>query len=129
MLQYVQRFFQIIEGANKTNESFFLLNQKAGVIKRIIPLLDRILIQRAEALTQSKGGIVIPESAQSKVSQGTVIAVGPGGRNKNGDLIPISINVGDKVLLPEFGGTKVKLDDDKEYHLFRENDILAKLEN
>lgn len=101
---------------------------KAGVVKRVIPLLDRILIQRAEALTQSKGGIVIPESAQSKVSQGTVVAVGPGGRNKNGDLIPISLNVGDKVLLPEFGGTKVKLDDDKEYHLFRENDILAKLE-
>lgn len=98
------------------------------MIKRVIPLLDRVLIQRAEALTQSKGGIVIPESAQSKVSQGTVVAVGPGGRNKNGDLIPISLNIGDNVLLPEFGGTKVKLDDDKEYHLFRENDILAKLE-
>lgn len=86
-------------------------------------------MQRAEALTQSKGGIVIPETAQSKVSQGTIIAVGPGARNKDGDIIPISLNVGDKVLLPEFGGTKVKLDDEKEYHLFRENDILAKLEN
>lgn len=86
------------------------------------------MVQRAEALTQSKGGIVIPETAQSKVSQGTVVAVGPGNRNKNGDLIPTSLTVGDKVLLPEFGGTKVKLDDDKEYHLFRENDILAKLE-
>lgn len=92
-------------------------------------MLDRILVQRAEALTQSKGGIVIPESAQSKVSQGTVVAVGPGGRTKGGDLIPISLSVGDKVLLPEFGGTKVKLDDEKEYQLFRENDILAKLEN
>lgn len=91
-------------------------------------MLDRVLIQRAEALTQSKGGIVIPESAQTKISQGTVVAVGPGGRNRNGDLIPIGLNVGDKVLLPEFGGTKVKLDDEKEYHLFRESDILAKLE-
>ncbi|XP_055309044.1 10 kDa heat shock protein, mitochondrial-like isoform X1 [Sitodiplosis mosellana] len=107
---------------------YMFLDFEAGVIKRVIPLLDRILIQRAEALTQSKGGIVIPESAQSKVSQGTVVAVGSGGRNKNGDLIPISLNVGDKVLLPEFGGTKVNLDDGKEYHLFRESDILAKLE-
>lgn len=87
------------------------------------------MIQRAEALTKSKGGIVIPEAAQSKVSQGTVIAVGPGARNKDGELVPVSLSVGDKVLLPEFGGTKVKLDEDKEYHLFRENDILAKLEN
>lgn len=102
---------------------------QASAIKRIIPLLDRILIQRAEALTTSKGGIVIPETAQTKVSQGTIVAVGPGARNKNGDLIPISLNVGDKVLLPEFGGTKVKLDDDKEYQLFRETDILAKLEH
>lgn len=86
------------------------------------------MIQRAEALTQTKSGIVIPEAAQSKVSQGTVVAVGPGGRNKNGDLIPIALNVGDKVLLPEYGGTKVKLDGEKEYHLFRETDILAKLE-
>lgn len=91
-------------------------------------MLDRILIQRAEALTQSKGGIVIPESAQSKISEGTVVAVGPGGRNKNGDLIPISLNVGDKVLLPEYGGTKVKLNDEKEYQLFRENEILAKID-
>lgn len=92
-------------------------------------MLDRVLIQRAEALTKSKGGIVIPEAAQSKVSQGTVIAVGPGARNKDGELVPVSLSVGDKVLLPEFGGTKVKLDEEKEYHLFRENDILAKLEN
>lgn len=54
---------------------------QAGVAKRLIPLLDRILIQRAEALTKSKGGIVIPEKAQSKVLEGTVIAVGPGARN------------------------------------------------
>lgn len=111
---------------NKIQKTIFYL--KASAIKRIIPLLDRILIQRAEALTQTKGGIVIPEAAQSKISQGIIVAVGPGGRNKNGDLVPISLNVGDNVLLPEFGGTKVKLDDEQEYHLFRESDILAKLE-
>lgn len=71
----------------------FVLNicEQAAVVKRIIPLLDRILVQRAEALTQTKGGIVIPEAAQSKISRGTVVAVGPGSRNKNGDLIPTSL--------------------------------------
>lgn len=92
-------------------------------------MLDRILVQRAEALTQTKSGIVIPEASQSKVSQGVVIAVGPGGLDKTGTLIPVSLQAGDKVLLPEYGGTKVKLDDQKEYHLFRESDILAKVEH
>lgn len=105
------------------------IRSQAAAIKRVIPLLDRILVQRAEALAQTKSGIVIPEAAQGKVSQGVVIAVGPGGRDKNGATVPVAVQVGDKVLLPEFGGTKVKLDDQKEYHLFRESDILAKVEH
>lgn len=80
---------------------------QSGAVKRLIPMLDRILVQRADAVTKTKGGIVIPEKAQQKVQQATVIAVGPGARNKNGDVIPMSIAVGDKVLLPEYGGTKV----------------------
>ncbi|GAB0087407.1 10 kDa heat shock protein, mitochondrial [Sergentomyia squamirostris] len=99
----------------------------SGLAKRLLPLLDRVLVQRAEALTKTKGGIVIPEKAQAKVLQATVVAVGPGARNKNGDHIPLAVKVGDQVLLPEFGGTKVELEQ-KEYHLFRESDILAKLE-
>lgn len=54
---------------------------QANLVKRVIPLLDRVLIQRSEALTKTKGGIVIPEKAQSKVLRGTVVAVGPGARN------------------------------------------------
>jgi len=100
----------------------------AGIAKKLIPLLDRVLILRAEAVTKTAGGIVIPEKAQSKVLKGTVIAVGPGGRNQAGQTIPIGVKVGDQVLLPEFGGTKVELEDQKEYHLFRETDILAKVE-
>ncbi|GLV38763.1 uncharacterized protein CBL_05761 [Carabus blaptoides fortunei] len=96
--------------------------------KKLIPLLDRVLIQRAEAVTKTKGGIVIPEKAQAKVLKGTVIAVGPGGRNNNGEHVPMSIKVGDTVLLPEYGGTKVELEQDKEFHLFRESDILAKVD-
>ncbi|RZF35929.1 hypothetical protein LSTR_LSTR008499 [Laodelphax striatellus] len=97
-------------------------------IKKLVPMFDRVLVLRAEAVTKTKGGIVIPEKSQGKVLHGTVIAVGPGARNNNGELIPTQIKVGDQVLLPEYGGTKVELEENKEYHLFRESDILAKLE-
>ncbi|XP_066597751.1 10 kDa heat shock protein, mitochondrial [Prorops nasuta] len=100
----------------------------ANVAKRLIPLFDRVLVQRAEAVTKTKGGIVIPEKAQAKVLKGTVIAVGPGSRNDKGENVPLSIKIGDVVLLPEYGGTKVELEENKEFHLFRETDILAKLE-
>lgn len=100
----------------------------ASAIKKLVPLFDRVLIQRAEAITKTKGGIVLPEKAQTKVLQGTVVAIGPGQRNDKGDHVPLSIKVGDVVLLPEYGGTKVELEDNKEFHLFRESDILAKLE-
>lgn len=61
--------------------------------------------------------------------QGTVIAVGPGARNQNGDHVALQVKVGDQVLLPEYGGTKVELEENKEFHLFREADILAKVEH
>ncbi|XP_029051038.1 10 kDa heat shock protein, mitochondrial isoform X2 [Osmia lignaria lignaria] len=99
-----------------------------SAIKRLVPLFDRVLIQRAEAATKTKGGIVLPEKAQAKVLQGTVVAIGPGQRNEKGEHIPLTIKVGDVVLLPEYGGTKVELEENKELHLFRESDILAKLE-
>ncbi|KAI5645522.1 chaperonin 10 kd subunit domain-containing protein [Phthorimaea operculella] len=101
-----------------------------SAMRKLIPLLDRVLIKRAEAVTKTAGGIVIPDKAQGKVLHGEVIAVGPGARKDNGDFIPPLVKVGDKVLLPEYGGTKVSLEsDDKEYHLFRESDILAKIDN
>ncbi|EEB15945.1 10 kDa heat shock protein, putative [Pediculus humanus corporis] len=102
--------------------------QFVPALKRLVPLFDRVLVQRAEAVTKTKGGIVIPEKAQSKVLHGTVVAVGPGSRNQNGEFIPLAVKVGDKVLLPEYGGTKVELEENKEFHLFRESDILAKVE-
>ncbi|VVC93669.1 10 kDa heat shock protein, mitochondrial-like [Leptidea sinapis] len=102
----------------------------AASMKRLIPLLDRVLIKRAEAIQKTAGGIVIPEKAQTKVLHGEVVAVGPGARKENGEFIPVLVKIGDRVLLPEYGGTKVSLEnDEKEYHLFRESDILAKIEN
>ncbi|KOX67168.1 10 kDa heat shock protein, mitochondrial [Melipona quadrifasciata] len=120
-----------------TKQKYMRAMAAANVIKRLVPLFDRVLIQRAEAVTKTKGGIVLPEKAQAKVLQGTVVAIGPGQRNDvrkkylvfaKGEHIPLSIKVGDVVLLPEYGGTKVEFEDNKEFHLFRESDILAKLE-
>ncbi|KAJ8716252.1 hypothetical protein PYW08_013537 [Mythimna loreyi] len=109
---------------------YLTADDMSNVVKQLIPLLDRVLIKRAEAITKTAGGIVIPEKAQTKVLHGEVVAVGPGARKDNGDFIPILVKVGDKVLLPEYGGTKVSLEnDEKEYHLFRESDILAKIDN
>nr|ANA11234.1 small heat shock protein [Dastarcus helophoroides] len=100
----------------------------SGAVKRLLPLFDRVLIKRAEAISQTRGGIVIPENAQAKVLKGTVVAVGPGARNQKGEFVPLAVKVGDNVLLPEYGGTKVDVEENQEYHLFRESDILAKLQ-
>merc|ERR1712241_41167 len=97
----------------------------SGSLKRFLPMFDRILVQRADAITKTKGGIIIPEKAQGKVLEGTVIAAGPGARNEKGDTVPMSIQVGDQVLLPEYGGTKIEIEA-KEYTLLREADIVAK---
>ncbi|KAJ8965850.1 hypothetical protein NQ317_000477 [Molorchus minor] len=100
----------------------------SAAAKRLVPLFDRVLIKKFEAISKTKGGIVIPEKAQGKVLQGTVVAVGPGVRLQDGSFAPVAVNVGEKVLLPEYGGTKVEVEENAEYHLFRESDILAKVE-
>jgi len=98
----------------------------ASVAKRIIPLLDRVLVQRAAAETKTPGGLFIPEKAQSSKLEAVVMAVGPGARDEAGKSIPMCVSVGDTVLLPEFGGSKLELDG-QEFQLFRETDIVAKL--
>ncbi|XP_054165919.1 10 kDa heat shock protein, mitochondrial-like [Oppia nitens] len=100
----------------------------ASIARRLIPLFDRVLIERFVAETKSKGGIMIPEKAQGKIQSGTVVAVGPGYRNDKGEVVPTTVQTGDKVLLPEYGGTKVEIED-KEYYLFRDSEILGKWQN
>ncbi|KAL4002948.1 10 kDa heat shock protein mitochondrial [Acanthocheilonema viteae] len=97
------------------------------LIKTFKPLADRVLVQRFAAETKTKGGIMIPDKAQGKVLEATVISTGPGGRDDKGNLIPMTVQAGDHVLLPEYGGTKVVVDE-KEYHIFREADILGKFD-
>ncbi|XP_029314283.1 10 kDa heat shock protein, mitochondrial isoform X2 [Cottoperca gobio] len=93
--------------------------------RKFLPLFDRVLVERFTAETVTKGGIMLPEKAQNKVLQATVVAVGPGAVNQKGNVLPVSVTVGEKVLLPEYGGTKISLDD-KDYFLFRDGDILGK---
>ncbi|XP_051259716.1 10 kDa heat shock protein, mitochondrial isoform X2 [Dicentrarchus labrax] len=93
--------------------------------RKFLPLFDRVLVERFTPETVTKGGIMLPEKSQGKVLQAKVVAVGPGAVNQKGNLQPVSVTVGEKVLLPEYGGTKVSLDD-KDYFLFRDGDILGK---
>ena len=86
------------------------------------------LLQRAAAETKTKGGLLIPEKAQSKQNEGVVVAVGPGARSEAGATIPMVVTVGDKVLLPEFGGSKIEVDGE-EFQMFRETDLVARLNN
>jgi chaperonin GroES len=76
----------------------------------IRPLHDRVLVRRLEEETKSAGGIVIPDSAAEKPSQGEVLAVGPGKKLENGDIQPMDLTVGDKVLFGQYAGSAVKLD-------------------
>ncbi|CAK5007262.1 unnamed protein product [Meloidogyne enterolobii] len=101
--------------------------RKSAAAKSFKPFFDRILVERLAPETKTKGGIMIPEKAQGKVLEGTIVSVGPGYRTEDGKTLPMQLNVGDRVLLPEYGGNKVILDD-KEYHIFRESDIMGKFE-
>ena len=88
------------------------------------PLHDRVVVRRITALEKTKGGIIIPDSAQEKPSEGEVIAVGPGGRDESGKLIPIDIKTGDRVLFGKWSGTEVKLDGE-DLLIMKESDIMG----
>jgi len=95
---------------------------------KIQPLGDRVLIEPEKDTEVKKGGIIIPDSAKEKPMQGKIIAVGAGKRDDNGKLIPMNVKKGDLVLLPKYGGTEVKLND-QEYQIVREDDILGIIES
>ena len=88
------------------------------------PLHDRVVVKRINAENKSAGGIIIPDTAQEKPSQGEIIAVGPGGRDENGKLIPIDLKVGNTVLFGKWSGTEVKLDGE-ELLIMKESDIMG----
>ncbi|XP_059132712.1 10 kDa heat shock protein, mitochondrial-like [Peromyscus eremicus] len=93
--------------------------------RKFLLLFDGVLVERSAAETVTKGDIILLEKSQGKVLHGTVVAVGSGAKGKGGEIQSVSVKVRDKVLLPEYGGTEVVLDD-KDYFLFRDGDILGK---
>ena len=91
------------------------------------PLHDRVVVKRVEEDTKSKGGIIIPETAQEKPMQGKIIAVGPGARDESGKLVPLDVKKGDTVLFGKWSGTEVKIDGD-ELLIMKESDIMGVLD-
>jgi len=91
------------------------------------PLHDRVVVKRIDAEEKSAGGIIIPDSAREKPSQGEIIAVGPGGRDESGKLVPLDVQVGNRILFGKWSGTEVKIDG-VEYLIMKESDIMGVLE-
>ena len=91
------------------------------------PLHDRVVVKRIDAEEKSRGGIIIPDTAQEKPSQGEVIAVGPGGRDEAGKIIKPDVKVGDRVLFGKWSGTEVKIDG-QELLIMKESDVMGVIE-
>jgi chaperonin GroES len=92
------------------------------------PLHDRVVVRRVTAEEKTKGGIIIPDTAQEKPQEGEVIAVGPGGRDEAGKLIPIDVRSGDRVLFGKWSGTEIKLDGE-ELLIMKESDIMGVIDH
>ena len=90
------------------------------------PLYDRVVLTRIDADEKTAGGIIIPDTAKEKPQEGRVVAIGPGGRDDSGKLIPIDVKVGDRVLFGKWSGTEVKIDG-VEYLIMKESDVMGVL--
>ena len=90
------------------------------------PLHDRVVVRRIDAEAKTKGGIIIPDTVKEKPQEGEIVAVGPGGRDEAGKLVPIDLKVGDRVLFGKWSGTEVKLDGE-ELLIMKESDIMGVL--
>lgn len=88
------------------------------------PLHDRVLVRRIEAEEKTAGGIIIPDNAKEKPSEGEVVAVGDGNRDDDGDRIPLDVKVGDRVLFGKWSGTEVKVDGE-DLIIMKESDIMG----
>jgi len=90
----------------------------------IKPLSDRVLVRRLDVDEKTAGGIIIPDSAQEKPSEGKILAVGPGERDESGDIHKLDVSKGDRILFSKFAGTEVKLDGE-ELLIMKESDIMG----
>jgi len=92
--------------------------------KKLVPLGDRLLVERTEAEEKTAGGIVLPDAAKEKPIEGKVVAVGKGRRSDEGKTIPLQVEKGDRILFGKYAGTEVKVEG-KEYVIMKEEDVLA----
>lgn len=91
------------------------------------PLLDRVVLKRVEEENRTAGGLIIPDTAKEKPSQGIVVAVGPGGRDEDGKLVPMTLKEGDRVLFGKWSGTEIKIDGEN-LLIMKETEVLGILE-
>jgi len=91
------------------------------------PLHDRVVVRRIEQQAKTSGGIIIPDTAKEKPMEGEIVAVGPGGRDENGKLVPIDVKAGDRILFGKWSGTEVKIGGE-ELLIMKETDIMGVIE-
>ncbi len=94
---------------------------------KLLPLHDRVVVRRIDAEEKTAGGIIIPDTAKEKPQQGEVVAVGPGARNERGEIVPLDVKAGDKVLFGKWSGTEIKVDGE-ELLIMKESDIMGIVE-
>jgi chaperonin GroES len=92
------------------------------------PLHDRVVVKRIEAEEKTKGGIIIPDTVKEKPQEGEVVAVGPGGRDDSGKLIPLDLKVGDRILFGKWSGTEIKMHGE-EVLIMKESDVMGVVES
>ena len=97
----------------------------SSIGSKLFPLMDRVLVKKLVAELKTEGGILLPDNAAKGISEGKVVAVGPGRTTAKGTVVPVSLKVGDRVLLPEYGAMKFSFEGE-ELLLYREDDILCR---
>jgi len=91
------------------------------------PLHDRVAVKRLESDQKTKGGIIIPDTAKEKPQEGMIIAVGPGGRDESGVVVPLDVKAGDHILFGKWSGTEIKIDGE-EFLIMKESDVMGIIE-
>jgi chaperonin GroES len=94
---------------------------------KLRPLHDRVVVKRVDADEKSKGGIIIPDTAKEKPQEGEVMAVGPGGRDESGKIVPLDLKVGDRILFGKWSGTEIKMHGE-ELLIMKESDVMGVME-
>ena len=92
------------------------------------PLHDRVLVRRIEAEEKTAGGIIIPDTAKEKPQEGEVVAVGPGARDENGEITPLDVKAGDRILFGKWSGTEIKIDGE-DLLIMKESDVMGVIEH